>query len=64
MNGGRGVLDAACPREYDNSTHGRVQDPVILPDFKNDPGRNGDARIFPCWTASSFFFLYLQISVV
>lgn len=32
--------------------------------FKNDSGRNGDARILPCWTASGFLFLHLQILMV
>jgi hypothetical protein len=32
------VLDAADSTEYDNSTLGRVKDPVILPDFKSGMG--------------------------
>jgi hypothetical protein len=37
MGGKSIVLDAACWREYDNSARGRVRDPVIPLDFKNDP---------------------------
>jgi hypothetical protein len=35
----------------------------MTPDFKNDLGRNGDARILPCWTASGLFFLHLPILI-
>jgi hypothetical protein len=37
---------------------------VIPLDFKNDSSRNGDARILPCWSVFSLFFLHLQILMV
>jgi hypothetical protein len=50
--------------EYHRSAHGRVRHPVMPPDFKNDPGGNRQRWIRPCWTASGFFFLHLQILMV
>jgi len=58
------VLDAADSTEYDTTALGRVKDPVILPDFKNDPGRIRLRWILPCWIVSSLFFLRLPILMV
>jgi len=41
-----------------------VKDPVILPDFKNDPGGILRRWILPCWIASGLVFLHLQILMV
>lgn len=38
LTGMSNIIDAAWSTEYDTEAHGRVKDPVILPDFKSGMG--------------------------
>jgi hypothetical protein len=58
------ILDTARSADYHHFARGRVRDPVILPDFKNDLDRNRLRWVLPCWTVFPLFFLHLPILMV